>query len=311
MPLHPPQDLVKRNNDLTHRIETGITQLDRMLGGGLLPGTLTVVMGATGIGKTQLGLAFANAGADQEGERGILFDLTARGDSQNHSEYASRMFNWDLKEQPAGQKLLTDSIWDRGITRRDCLHLFRYQGRRVTASDMNSDQWREWKYEQARKLDQTIGFFYGNFVHGVRRCVMDGIEPTDRAADSIQLEVFEYVYQQILRKEHDWVARDLFRARFRENAEKIHKHEYNHEQVACLLLYTSHEVMLDDLITRPIESGDLLSNANTIILMGKTREGNKIGRALQVAKHRGSACDESIVPYTIDDQGLNLATNES
>ena len=68
--------------------------------------------------------------------------------------------------------------------------------------------------------------------------------------------------------------------------------------------------MLDDLITRPIESGDLLSNANTIILMGKTRE-NKIGRALQVAKHRGSRCDESIVPYTIDDQGLNLATNES
>ena len=53
-----------------------------MLGGGLLPGTLTVVMGTLGIGKTQLGLAFANAGG-REGERGILFDLTARGDSQN------------------------------------------------------------------------------------------------------------------------------------------------------------------------------------------------------------------------------------
>lgn len=64
--------------------------------------------------------------------------------------------------------------------------------------------------------------------------------------------------------------------------------------------------MLDDLITRPIESGDVLSNANTIILMGKTRDGNKMGRALHVAKHRGSACDESIVPYQITETGLEL-----
>ena len=33
-----------------------------MLGGGLLPGTLTVVYGATGIGKTHLGLTFAHQG---------------------------------------------------------------------------------------------------------------------------------------------------------------------------------------------------------------------------------------------------------
>ncbi len=291
---------------MNERIETGLPQLDSMLGGGLLPGTLTVVLGATGIGKTQLGLSFSNQGRSQEGERGIFFDLTARGDSQNHSEYASRMFDWTLTEQPAGQKLIADSIWNREITRKDSLHLFQYQGRRVTASDMNSDQWREWKYEQARKLDQTIGFFYGNFVHGVRRCVIDGIEPTDRAADSIQLEVFEYIYQQILRKEYDWVARDLFRAQFRENTDKIDEHSYDHRKVACLLLYTSHEVMLDDLIARPIESGDLLSNANTIILMGKTRNGNQMGRALHVAKHRGSACDESIVPYTINDTGITF-----
>ena len=119
--------------------------------------------------------------------------------------------------------------------------------------------------------------------------------------------MFEYIYHQILHKEHDWVARDLFRIDFRENADTISKHAYDHKDIGCLLLYTSHEVMLDDLLVRPIESGDVLSNANTIILMGKTRDGNKMGRALNVAKHRGSACDDSIVPFTINENGLQLS----
>ena len=294
------------------RQSTGIASLDDLLGGGLLPGTLTVVMGATGIGKTQLGLGYANAGKQQEGQRGILFDLTSRGDSQNHAEYAKRLCDWDLTEKALRGNATLDAnlnktIWNPTLARRDYLHLFEHSGKRVTATDMDSDQWREWKYEQAKKLDQAIGFFYGNFAHGVRRCVIDGVEPAVKAADSIQLELFEYIYHQILRKEHDWVARDLFRVGFRENQEMIETHSYDHQELGCLLLYTSHEVMLDDLITRPIESGDVLSNANTIILMGKTREGNKMGRALHVAKHRGSACDESIVPYQITETGLQLS----
>lgn len=288
------------------RQSTGITSLDELLGGGLIPGTLTVVMGATGIGKTQLGLCYADAGNTQEGQRGILFDLTSRGDSQNHADYASRLCDWQLTEKSIDSTITLEQIWNPEQTRRDYLHIFQHSGKRVTANDMDSDQWREWKYEQAKKLDQAIAFFYGNFVHGVRRCVIDGVEPALKAADSIQLELFEYVYHQILRKEHDWVARDLFRVGFRENQSKIATHAYEHSQLGCLLLYTSHEVMLDDLITRPIESGDVLSNANTIILMGKTRDGNKIGRALHVAKHRGSACDESIVPYQITETGLEL-----
>ena len=102
------------------------------------------------------------------------------------------------------------------------------------------------------------------------------------------------------------MARDLFRERFRKNAERVEQHAWDQSDVGCLLLYTAHEVMLDDLLERPIESGDLLSNANTVILMGKTRDGNSMGRALHIAKHRGSACDERIVPYTIDEHGLQL-----
>ena len=75
----------------------GIEELDRELGGGLLPGTLTVVAGATGIGKTQLGLRWADAGNQGEGARGVICDLTSRGDSQNHSPMHA--LNWAGKSK--------------------------------------------------------------------------------------------------------------------------------------------------------------------------------------------------------------------
>ena len=62
--------------------------------------------------------------------------------------------------------------------------------------------------------------------------------------------------------------------------------------------------MLDDLISRRLDEGDALSNANTLVYMGKIRDGNRIGRGIYVAKHRGSACSDQIVPYTINDGGI-------
>jgi KaiC/GvpD/RAD55 family RecA-like ATPase len=287
---------------IVHRLQTGIPELDARLGGGLLPGTLTVVLGAAGIGKTQLGVQFLHQGSRQERETGVLFDLTARGDCQNHEDYARRLFGWELQlfAPTSG-----DSPWERASARCDLARLFRARGQRVSFSDLNDDQRREWQADLQRRLADTIRFFYGNFAHGVRRCVVDGVEPVDRASDSFQFELFEYVYHQVLRKEHDWVARDLLRAQFREQAAQVAEHAYDQRQIGCLMLCTSHETLLDDLIDRPIETGDVLSNANTIILMGKTRQLGRTGRALYVAKHRGSACDETFWEYRIDsDRGL-------
>ena len=94
------------------RHSTGIAALDDLLGSGLIPGTLTVVMGATGIGKTQLGLCYANEGKTQEGQRGILFDLTSRGDSQNHADYADRLYDWQLSERSLDTTAKLEQIWD-------------------------------------------------------------------------------------------------------------------------------------------------------------------------------------------------------
>ena len=188
----------------------------------------------------------------------------------------------------------------------DYLHLFNYSGRRVTRQDVDYDLWHDWQSELNAKLQHAIAFMYGGFVQGARRVVVDGIEPVDRPHDSIQFNLFEYVYHQIIRKDPEWVARDLFRQSYRSVSQLASENRYDEQSISCLLLYTAHQVMLDEMISRPLDEGDVISNANTLILMGKVRDGNKVGRALHIAKHRGSACDESIVPFQIGQNGLEL-----
>jgi circadian clock protein KaiC len=54
------------------RHDTGIEQLDIMLGGGLLCGSVTMLLGFTGSGKTLFSMHFLEAGA-RRGERGLYF----------------------------------------------------------------------------------------------------------------------------------------------------------------------------------------------------------------------------------------------
>ncbi|MEX2114432.1 MAG: ATPase domain-containing protein [Pirellulales bacterium] len=287
------------------RQSTGVQGLDELLGGGLIPGTLTVVVGASGAGKTQLGLQFLHGGLPSEGRAGIIFDMSARIDSQSHGEYARRMFAWTVTPHPI-DRFAADRCFEADRACGDYLHLFDAQGRRVTQQEMGFDAWHDWQAELAGKLELAIDFFYSNFIRGARRAVIDGIEPADRPSESIQFELFEYLYHQVLRKEASWVARDLFRQHYRVHADSIERHAYDHQAIGAMLLVTAHESMLEPLIERPLVDGDVLATANTLIYIGKVRDGAKMGRALYIAKHRGSACSEEIVRYTIDDAGLRI-----
>ena len=288
------------------RLSTGIDGLDALVGGGLLPGTLTVVLGATGIGKTQLGLHFAHAGLRQEGRPGVVFDMSARGDSQNHARYARRLFDWPLDAVDPEASVELEGFFRPDRRHGDYLHVFDQSGRRVTRRDLGDEAWHDWQAELSRRLGVSIAFFYGGFVRGARRAVVDGIEPVDRPGDSIQLELFEYVYHQILRKDSEWVARDLFRQHYRRHAEAAAANVYDPAAIGCMLLCTSHETMLDALVERPLDEGDLVANANTVIHLGRVREGTRFRRAMYVAKHRGSACTDRIIPFRIDDAGIRL-----
>ncbi len=150
----------------------------------------------------------------------------------------------------------------------------------------------------------AVGFFYQHFARGARRVVFDGIEPAERFSESIQFEFFEYVYHHVLRREDEWAAREWLRERFRAEAAQVMRHRYDHQSIGCLYLYTAPQVMLDELMAQPISTGDIFANANTIILMGRVREHGRLGRALFIAKHRGSPCGDAILPYGITDRGL-------
>lgn len=283
-----------------------LESLDQHLGGGLLPGTLTVIAGATGAGKTQLGLRWANAGKDLEGHRGLICDLTSRGDAQNHREYARQQFGWEMEVFPSEAPADLSQIWDFQHDLGEYFHPFGRAGRRVTRRDLEPDDWHAWKTDLAKTLRVAATFFYSHFVRGARRVVVDGIEPSERMGESIQFEFFEYLYHQILRKEDDWAARELFREQFRANQPKILSHRYDHQAIGCLYLYTTPHVLLDDLMAQPIGEGDIFTNANTIILMGRTKQDGRMGRALFVAKHRGSYCGDEIVPYQLTDKGIQI-----
>lgn len=284
----------------------GIPGIDDLLGGGLLPGTLTVVAGATGAGKTQLGLRWAEQGAAAEGSHGVVCDLTSRGDAQNHAAYARSLFGWELSTFPIDAPLDLNGVWDPRRRPGDYIHPFGRAGRRVTRRDLEPDDWHAWKTDLARVLRLSVGFFYLNFVRGARRVVVDGLEPTERFSESIQFEFFEYLYHHVLRREDEWAARELFRERYAANEAQVLAHRYDHKSVGCLYLYTTPHVMLDELMAQPIAEGDVFSNANTIILMGRTRFEGKMGRGLFVAKHRGSACSDEVRSYRLTDRGVVL-----
>jgi len=281
-------------------LSTGVSFLDEMLDGGLVPGTLTLVYGATGVGKTQLGISFLNQGQAEEGHRGVIVDLTTRGDSQQHLEYARRLFGWEIAEGAIER----EAVWQKKNHLPQRYTGLGYSGKRVTREDVTQEAWGQWQAELNRSLQGVTAFLYAHLIRGAKRVLIDSVEPCTRIADSIQLELIEYIYQEILRTEYDWVARTLFQGQWLDVMDKVTRNAYHHEAVATMILQTSHEVLLEDLIARPLPPGDLAANANTIILLGRLSGESKTGRGAFVLKHRGRKCSEAIVPFEITDKGL-------
>jgi KaiC/GvpD/RAD55 family RecA-like ATPase len=290
------------------RVKFGIEGLDQMLGGGLLPGTLTVVYGATGIGKTHLGLTFAFNGEPYEQARGVIFDMTARGDSQRHDEYAKRLFGWELEKWGHAIRPGQENPYPppSALEKMRYCHEFDYGGR-LEEYQVNKPEGREfrrdWLAAYAQRWKSVLPFFYFHFANGVRRVVVDGVDPSQAPHESIQLSTFDELYRKIIHQDGEVLGMEILIPVWR-HRDFIEEKRYDHREVATLLLVTTQETLLDDLIARKIGEGDIGASANTILLMGRRMGQGEVGRALYVVKHRGSACSAEIAEYTITDQGL-------
>lgn len=89
------------NEETSERAAFGVAGLDEALGGGVPRNGTTVIQGATGTGKTLLGLQYLLEGVRQ-GERGMLFTLE---ETPGQLRAIGRSLGWDLAELEAREQL--------------------------------------------------------------------------------------------------------------------------------------------------------------------------------------------------------------
>ena len=148
-------------------------------------------------------------------------------------------------------------------------------------------------------------FMYFHFAAGTRRVVVDGVEPMDSPADSIQFYLFDELYRKsstATPRRSGWRSA----CRCGSIASSSTPTATTTPRITTLLLVTTEETRLEDLIARKVATGDIGATANTIVVMGSERVGNRLGRMLCVVKHRGSAMSDEIVEYRIGAQGLEI-----
>jgi len=92
--LHPPINLKEVKIDASNRLSTGIEGLDNILGGGLVRGLSTLVLGPSGVGKTMLGLHLA-AEATLKGESTLFVTFEKPVDQL---KYALKCMGYDVPQ---------------------------------------------------------------------------------------------------------------------------------------------------------------------------------------------------------------------
>jgi len=293
---------------MTTRAATGSPKLDEMLGGGLLPGTLTVIYGATGIGKTHLGLSFCDHGARADGARGIVFDMNARGDSQQHHAYAARLYDWRLERWTHAVLPMAEPYPPAEQMRAFYCDALPWVGKvrdyQVPTADGVEFDW-NWKAQYNQALYTVRPFVYFHLAAGSRRIVVDGIEPMDVPGDYIQPYIFDDLYRKVIHRDSETLGMEICLPVWQHKA-FIDAHRYDHAAVTTLLLVTTEETQLEHLIARKVAAGDIGAVANSIVVMGSERVGNRLGRFLCVVKHRGSAKSDDIVEYRVTERGFEL-----
>jgi circadian clock protein KaiC len=130
------------------RVTTGVKGLDEMLEGGFLPGSMVLVHGAPGTGKTSLALQFLIHGAKHD-EPGLMISFEEFPSSLHRD---AESLGWDL----------------RGMVTEEKLHLM-FTSPEVFLASLESP---------ASRLNQLI------LEANIRRLVLDSVSHFDRLTDN-------------------------------------------------------------------------------------------------------------------------------
>ena len=140
------------------RLKTGVEGLDELIGGGIPEGSIVLVSGTPGTGKTILGMQFLCEGA-KRGDMGIL--VSFEQEREDLVRQAS-MFGWDLDAMEKKNQLRIISMWpssfDEVITKIfKCLY---YKPKRlvidsITSITYNLTENREAIHKIAEKIKKT------------------------------------------------------------------------------------------------------------------------------------------------------------
>jgi len=134
---------------------------------------------------------------------------------------------------------------------------------------------------------------------------VDGIEPMDVPADYIQPYIFDELYRKTIHREAETLGMEICLPVWK-HRDFIDRHLYDHRAVTTLLLVTTEETQLEHLLARKVASGDIGAVANTILLLGSERVGQRLARYLAVVKHRGSAMSDEFAEFRVTEQGLQF-----
>lgn len=147
------------------RLSTGITGLDQMLGGGLLPESATLLRGAPGTGKTTIAFQFLREGA-LHGEPGLLISFEEFPESLYRD---ASSLGWELKDLEAAGTLhlmftspevVLTSLQNEGSP---LLELLRSRGvRRVVLDSVTH-------FTRVAQGDQALRSAYATVVNGLKR----------------------------------------------------------------------------------------------------------------------------------------------
>ncbi|MBI2127249.1 MAG: circadian clock protein KaiC, partial [Thaumarchaeota archaeon] len=83
------------------RVRTGISDLDKMLGGGFMEGDAVLLAGSAGTGKTTLALQYLVNGVTQFGDAGIYVTFEQLPDQIYRD---AKNFGWDLRKMEEQNK---------------------------------------------------------------------------------------------------------------------------------------------------------------------------------------------------------------